>query len=359
MKKLILTLVVATTQMIVIAQTINIHFKNGQKIEYPSANVDYVDFSSKASDPVLTAGTVVDLGLSVYWASCNLGAEAPEEYGDYYAWGEVKPKSSYSTDNYSYYNANTDQYVDIGNNISGTEYDAATVSLGSDWRMPSAEEAKELIDNCSWEWTSIKNINGFMVSGKNGNSIFIPAAGLYHIDIIYRDSKEGVKLWTGNLQNAKYAAAIASESSGKVYPASGNQRVDGLCIRPVTTNPNASENKVDHSKDYLVTEKISASFGGGAISSINGRISSGSSFNVKFSNNSTESVTLTKVQLNDAQTGSEGNNMLSEEVEVPAGSDKSYTVTVGASGIYKPIISFSYRYNRKIYKAEAEWKSNF
>ena len=134
---------------------------------------------------------------------------------------------------------------------------------------------------------------------------------------------------------------------------------DPLCIRPVTTNPNAIGNKVDHSKDYLVTEKISASFLGGAISSINGKISSGSSFNVKFSNNSTESVTLTQIQLNDAQTGSEGNNMLSEEVDVPAGTDKSYTVTIGVNGIYKPVISFSYRYNRKIYKAEAEWKSNF
>lgn len=110
MKKLILTLVVATTQMIVVAQTVNIHFKNGQKIEYPSANVDYVDFSEKASDPVLTAGTVVDLGLSVYWASCNLGAEKPEEFGNYYAWGETKPKNSYSFNNYTYYDANTTQY---------------------------------------------------------------------------------------------------------------------------------------------------------------------------------------------------------------------------------------------------------
>ena len=147
MKKYILTLALATAQMVLMAQTVNVHFKNGQTINYPSDNVDYVDFSEKTPSPTLTAGAVVDLGLSVYWASCNLGAEKPEESGDYYAWGETKPKSNYSEYNYSYYDANTTVMTDIGNDISGTQFDAATVNLGSDWRMPTKIEMKDNIYN--------------------------------------------------------------------------------------------------------------------------------------------------------------------------------------------------------------------
>lgn len=221
------------------------------------------------------------------WASCNLGAEKPEEFGDYYAWGETKPKNSYSFNNYTYYDANTTQYIDIGKDISGTEYDAATVNLGSDWRMPTKQEMEELINNCTWEWIQIGNINGYKITGKNGNSIFLPAAGNN-----YSDKNFKLLYYTSTCKSTEWIHYF-----------------------------------------FGVTEKISASFLGGAISSINGKISSGSSFNVKFSNNSTESVTLTQIQLNDAQTGSEGNNMLSEEVDVPAGTDKSYTVTVGVNGI--------------------------
>ena len=177
MKKVILSIISVAFAANLSAQTVNVHFKNGQIIEYPSSNVDYVDFSAKASDPTLSAGQVVDLGLSVYWASCNLGAENPEEYGDYYAWGETKPKSRYTEENYSYYDANTAQYINIGDDISGTQYDAATVNLGSDWRMPTKSEMQELVDKCTWEWTQVNGVNGNIVTGPNGNSIFLPAAG--------------------------------------------------------------------------------------------------------------------------------------------------------------------------------------
>ena len=177
MKKYILTAAVAALQMVAVAQTVNVHFKNGQTIQYPSSNVDYVDFSEKAADPTVSAGQVVDLGLSVYWASCNVGAESPEEYGDYYAWGETKTKNSYTLDNYSYYNNSTKQYIDIGSDIACTQYDAATANLGSDWRMPTRQEMIELKDKCTWEWTQISNVNGYKVTGPNGNTIFLPAAG--------------------------------------------------------------------------------------------------------------------------------------------------------------------------------------
>ena len=155
MKKYIVTLVLTAFQVAVAAQTVNVHFKNGQTIEYSSDNIDYVDFSPKASEPTLTPGQVVDLGLSVYWASCNLGAESPEEFGNYYAWGETSPKSKYTESTYSFYNQSTNRYISIGEDIAGTEYDAATVNLGSSWKMPTEGQMKELLEKCTWEWMQI------------------------------------------------------------------------------------------------------------------------------------------------------------------------------------------------------------
>lgn len=122
---------------------------------------------------------------------------------------------------------------------------------------------------------------------------------------------------------------------------------DGGGDNPTPVNPSDND---------LETDKIIASFTGGAYSMINGKIQSGSKLNIKFSNNSSKSVTLTKIQLNDAETGAEGNNLLSEEFVVAAGQNVSYTITVGALGIYKPVISFTYRYNNKTYQVKDEWK---
>lgn len=354
MKKVILSMISVAFAANLSAQTVNVHFKNGQKIEFPSSNVDYVDFSAKASDPTVTAGRVVDLGLSVYWASCNLGAEKPEEFGNYYAWGETKPKSSYTKDNYSYYNASTALYTDIGNDISGTQYDAATVNLGSDWRMPTKDEMQELIDNCIWEWTQINGINGYKATSKiNNNSIFLPAAGYYSgFYLIFKN--EDLEYWTANKYNAEHSYFVNKGvlSTGWMITTS---KYYGLSIRPVTSNPNAGGTPIDHSQDHLVTDKVTASFLGGAYSSINGKIQAGSQLNVRFNNGSSEAVTLVKIQLGDAATGSEGNNMLNEEVEVKAGESKGYTVTVGAGGLTTPVIRFTYRYNKKNYIAEAIW----
>jgi len=350
MKKYILSIVLTTLQIVAVAQTVNVHFKNGQQIQFNSANVDYVDFSVKAPDPTVSAGTVVDLGLSIYWCSCNVGAESPEEYGNFYAWGETKTKSSYSQDNYSYYDKDKAKYIDIGDDIAGTEYDAATVNLGSDWRMPTKVEIQELLNNCSWEWTQIKGVNGYKVTGPNSNSIFLPAAGWYLSTLInvnkdlYYISSDCYGLVNNGNNTTKPVCLGQKDYKGR-----------GYSIRPVTTNPNAGGTPTDHSQDHLVTDKVTASFTGGAYSSINGKIQSGSQLNVRFSNGSSETVTLTKIQLGDAATGSEGNNMLNSEVEVAAGEAKNYTVTVGAGGLTTPVIRFTYRYNKKNYVAEATW----
>ncbi|MBO7312015.1 MAG: hypothetical protein J6U82_04315 [Alistipes sp.] len=121
----------------------------------------------------------VDLGLSVKWACCNVGATTPEGYGDYFAWGETYPKEYYDEGNYQHWpDYNEDGFWStINSDISGTQYDAATVNWGGSWRMPTWAEQQELIDNCAWIWTSLNGVNGMEVTGPNGNSIFLPAAG--------------------------------------------------------------------------------------------------------------------------------------------------------------------------------------
>lgn len=350
MKKIILSVIVAISATSMSAQTVNVHFKNGQQIQFSSNNVDYVDFSEKAPDPTVTAGAVVDLGLSVYWCSCNVGAEAPEEYGDYFAWGETKSKSSYNQANYSYYDSNKAQYMDIGDNISGTAYDAATVNLGNDWKMPTKEQLQELIDKCTWEWTQINGINGYKVTGANGNSIFLPA-GEYN-----KRSQAGSMIYydSGTKSDLQYRTQLFGNSMN--YHMSTSPKYHGFTIRPITTNPNAGGGPGDHSNDHLVTEKISTSFSGGSISSINGRIQTGSVLNVKFINASDQSVTLINAEIHDSGKAV-GNNFLSEEIEVPAGESKSYSVTLGSS-MTTPVICFTYRYNRKKYTVEATYSAN-
>ena len=109
----------------------------------------------------------VDLGLSVKWATCNVGADSPEDKGDYYAWGETATKITYTESNCSTCKEN------IGDISGNPQYDAAAANWGGDWRMPTEDEFQELIDECDWEWDG----DGCTVTGPNGNSIFLPAAG--------------------------------------------------------------------------------------------------------------------------------------------------------------------------------------
>ena len=127
-------------------------------------------------DDIADHGTIaghdyVDLGLSVKWATCNVGANVPYGYGNYYAWGETSTKNSYDKDNSRTYGVNMS---DINGNSS---YDAARANWGGSWRMPTEAEMDELYDKCTWTWTSQSGIGGCNVTGPNGNSIFLPAAG--------------------------------------------------------------------------------------------------------------------------------------------------------------------------------------
>ncbi|MBQ7820306.1 MAG: hypothetical protein IJ341_11490, partial [Bacteroidales bacterium] len=140
--------------------------------------------------PTNNGHAYVDLGLSVKWATCNVGATTPEEYGDYFAWGETETKDTYDWSTYKYCNGTEDsmtKYCTNSNNgtvdnkttLELTD-DAAHVNWGGSWRMPTKAEQEELMDtnNCTWEWIARNGVNGYKVtSKKNGNFIFLPAAG--------------------------------------------------------------------------------------------------------------------------------------------------------------------------------------
>ena len=127
---------------------------------------------------VLYSGSIngykyINLGLpsGLKWATCNVGASSPEDYGDYYAWGETETKSTYTSENCSTYGV---QMNDISGNA---QYDVSRKKWGGSWRMPTKAEIKELIENCNWTWTTQGGKKGYIVIGPNGNSIFLPAAG--------------------------------------------------------------------------------------------------------------------------------------------------------------------------------------
>ena len=128
----------------------------------------------------------VDLGLSVKWATFNVGATSPEDYGDYYAWGETMPKDIYSWTNYKWcdgtQNNMTKYNATDGKTTLEPADDAATVNWGDDWRMPTKAEMQELFDNCTWAEETRNAVNGYLVTGPNGNSIFLPKAGFYNFD---------------------------------------------------------------------------------------------------------------------------------------------------------------------------------
>ena len=131
----------------------------------------------------------VDLGLSVKWATCNVGASSPSDYGDYFTWGETRPKLEYTRENSVTWGKNIG---DIGGN---PQYDAARANWGDSWRLPTKDEFKELKEKCTWIWTTQDGHKGYKVKGPNGKSIFLPAAGWRYGTSLY-DVGEGGYYWS-------------------------------------------------------------------------------------------------------------------------------------------------------------------
>lgn len=146
----------------------------------------------------------IDLGLpsGTKWACCNVGAAAPEDDGGYYAWGETEEKSDYSESTYKHYD---NGYQDIGDNISGTAYDAARANWGGNWQMPTQAQLEELLNNgnLTWTWTTKttadgQTATGYEVTGVNGGSLFLPAAGWRKGTDLYRHGT-GAGYWASTV----------------------------------------------------------------------------------------------------------------------------------------------------------------
>lgn len=189
------------------------------------ANFVLDNFSSHG----ISTSREVDLGLSVDWAGWNVGASSPEGYGSLFAWGETSPKSGeYVESTYRYHDGSS--YINIGSNISGTQYDAARANWGGSWRMPTKSECEELKNRCTWKWTTYNGVNGMKVTGPNGNSIFLPAAGWRDV-ALYSRGRHG-DFWSGSLYDGSGSAwGLYFNSSGAYV--SYSFREDGLSVRPV------------------------------------------------------------------------------------------------------------------------------
>ena len=138
----------------------------------------------------------VDLGLSVKWATCNVGTTKPEGYGDYFAWGETRSKSYYNGSSYSYYDNPTTLPLSA---------DAARANWGGKWRMPTIDEFEELRNNCTWKWTTQNGVNGYKVtSNSNGNYIFLPAAGYRDLGSLYGAGDYGY-YWSSSAYGSNYS----------------------------------------------------------------------------------------------------------------------------------------------------------
>ena len=150
-----------------------------------TANEETVIEASKIKNEI-NGHEYVDLGLPsrIKWATCNVGASSPEDYGKYYLWGETTTKTEYKT------------YGKDFSDIKGdSRYDAAKANWGGSWRLPTEEEIRELKENCTWSWTTQGGKKGYKVTGPNGNSIFLPAAG-HRIGTILSSTGESGDYWT-------------------------------------------------------------------------------------------------------------------------------------------------------------------
>ncbi|MBR3075411.1 MAG: hypothetical protein IKH11_06620 [Bacteroidales bacterium] len=195
----------------------------------------------------------VDLGLSVKWATANVGASTPEGYGDYFAWGEIEPKSYFDWETYLWCNGNSSSLTKYNSNSNQgavddltallPEDDAASIKCGPQWRTPTEAEWTELRYDCNWEWTTVNGVNGYKVSGtKSGytdKSIFLPAAGICVGSL--RDKGYNGYYWASMVYpNGTFQAKNIRFQSNAVMTDEEN-RCEGLSIRPVYSIPTGTK----------------------------------------------------------------------------------------------------------------------
>ena len=187
----------------------------------------------------------VDLGLpsGTLWATRNVGAEKPEKYGDYFAWGEVEPKDYYHGSTYKWNDSETgtmhmskyctkEAYGVVDNKIVlDPEDDAAFVNYPNG-QMPSQEQFEELIANCTWEWSQLNGMNGLLVTGPNGNTMFLPAAGYRSQNNIFSAGTE-FNYWTNSIQEVAPLNAWKAYATSSIFNINGSSRQLGYSVRAV------------------------------------------------------------------------------------------------------------------------------
>lgn len=203
MKKSILIMFVMS--LMLASFTAGVEYQRGDVDQNGSVNIDdvtcLIDYLLQGtwSDEPVTPPVdheYVDLGLpsGTLWATCNVGANNPEEYGDYFAWGETSPKAVYNWSTYKWcngskfsltkYNTTSDLGIVDNKTMLDPEDDAAYVNWGPSWCTPTTEQQKELYEKCSWVKKTVNGVQGFRVTGPNGNSLFLPAAGYREEDLL-------------------------------------------------------------------------------------------------------------------------------------------------------------------------------
>ena len=185
-----------------------------------------------SSKGTINGHSYVDLGLSVKWATCNVGASKPEGYGNHYAWGEISTKSNYSSGNSVTYGKN---FSDIGGYPT---YDVACNEWGSSWRLPTKAEFDELCNenNCTWTWTTQNGVEGYKVtSKKNGNSIFLPAAGWRSGTSLNYQGTDGY-YWSSTPRESLSSEACYLYFDSDSHFTNWSDRNDGQSVRPVIDN---------------------------------------------------------------------------------------------------------------------------
>ncbi len=210
---------------------------NSDTLPYISLpDMEYKDSNNKNSKPINEKGEnsnntiqgheYVDLGLSVKWATCNVGASQSHEYGNYYAYSKTHTKDKSTKDDNQTYNTSMD---DISGNPG---YNVVTANWGDLWRLPTNEEIDELINKCTWQWMKQNDVNGFKVTGPNGNSIFLPAAGHYNEASPCNVGKKGYYLTSSSSNLLYLSRAYRFISSGNYISLDWHQ--DEYTIRPVS-----------------------------------------------------------------------------------------------------------------------------
>ena len=179
---------------------------------------------------------LIDLGLpsGTKWACCNVGADYPFQYGDYYSWGEMATKIDYYNHNSLFYNSGDDSWLSLGDDIAQTNWDVAYLKWGTDYRMPSHAQIQELVENCTSTWTTFNKVNGRLFTAQNGNKVFLPAAGHRWNDYFY-DAGSGGYYWSSTQDPSNSSSAYGlvfysgSANYNRIYG-----RFYGRSVRPVS-----------------------------------------------------------------------------------------------------------------------------